>query len=260
MKIVESTDRYLELTNQNRRCLEILPFAVPFIIVGLVIIAGTVQTTTLECQRTKGNQIGCQRTTTGILGAVKDSIPGELRSVKTVTTKRAGIILGTTTGEVELTPYRASVTSSQEPIAERLNAFLNNPQQVTIRVEQDDRWIDLLESSYFLIWGAAIALYALAIPTRMSCQLDRDADRVTIDKKYLLYGHRQTILPLPTIKQAQVKELLYSIMSGGRQPLYTIDLIPFDAKKVSLSVSIESLTKCQHLVDKIDRFLCHQRS
>lgn len=94
----------------------------------------------------------------------------------------------------------------------------------------------------------------------MSCKFQQDLDRVTIDKKYLLYGDRQTVLPLSTIKQAQVRELLFSI-SSDRQPLYMLDLVTTDAKKVSLSVSSPNLSECQRLVNIIDRFVRqHQRS
>lgn len=258
MEIVEHTDRSLELTNQNRRCLWILLFAAPFIVVGLVLTAATVKVTTLECQRTEGNQIGCQRTITGILGVEKDLIPGQLQTVTTVKNSGTGVVLGTSTGEVNLASYKAFVTDSQDRTTDRLNIFLKDPQQATIRVEQDDRWINFLWCGNFVIGGVVIALYALAIPTQMRCKLDRDTDRVTINKKYLLYGDRQTVLPVSTIKQAKVRELLFSI-SGDRQPLYTIDLIPFDAKKVSLSASTQNLTKCHQIVDRIDRFLCHHQ-
>lgn len=143
MKIVEHTDRHMELANQNRRCLWGLLFAAPFAISGAIATAFTVKVTALTSQRT----------ISGILGT----------------------------------------------------------------------------------------------------------ERVTIDKKYLLYGDRQTVLPLSTIQQAEVRELLFSI-SSDRQPLYTIDLVTTDAKKVSLSVSSPNLTECQRLVNIIDRFVRQHQS
>jgi hypothetical protein len=254
VKIVEHTDRNLELINQNRQCLWGLLFATPFIVAGVILTAATVKVTTLECQRTAGNQIACQRNVSGILGTETDVIPGQLQSVKTVKASGTGVVLGTSTGTVELAPYRAFVTNTQEQTTARLNAFLKDPQQTTIRVEQDDRWINLLWYGNFIVWGVVIAIYALAIPVQMSCKFERDTDRVIMDKKYFLYGDRQTILPLSTVKNAVVRELLFSL-SGDRQPLYTIDLMPIAAKKVSLSVSNKNLLLCQQIVDKIDRFL-----
>jgi hypothetical protein len=256
MKIVEDTDQSLELTNQNRQCLWGLLFAAPFIIVGLVVTAATVKITTLECQRTEGNQIACQRIITGILGTEKDRIPGQLQTVTTVKTSGTGVVLGTSTGEVNLAPYKAFVTDSQDRTTDRLNAFLQDPQQATIRVEQDDRWINFLWCGNFMIGGVIITLFALVIPVQMRCKFERGPDRVTIDKKYLLYGDRQLILPLSTVKNALVRELLFSI-SWDRQPLYTIDLMPIAAKKVSLSVSSQNLSEYQQIVNKIDRFVRH---
>jgi hypothetical protein len=259
VKIVEHTDRYLELTNQNHQCLWGLLFATPFIVIGLILTTATVKVTTLECQRTEGNRIDCQRTISGILATEKDLIPGQLRSVTTVKTSGTGVVLRTSIGTVELAPYRTFVTSTHDRTAARLNAFLKDPQQATIRVEQDDRWTNLLWYGYFVFAGIVIGLFALAIPVQMSCKLDLDTDRVIVAKKYLLYGDRQLVLPLSTVKNALVRELLISV-SGNRQPLYTIDLIPITAKKVSLSVSSQNLSECQQIVDKIDRFVRHQRS
>ena len=140
-----------------------------------------------------------------------------------------------------------------------MNAFLRDPQQATIRVEQDDRWINFLWHGNFIIGGVISALFSLAIPVQMRCKFERDIDRVTIDKKYLLYGNRQLILPLSTVKNALVRELLFSI-SWNRQPLYTIDLMPSAVKKVSLSVSSQNLSEYQQIVNKIDRFVHHHKN
>ncbi|WP_373542617.1 hypothetical protein [Chamaesiphon sp.] len=258
VKIVKHTDRSLELANQNRRCLWGLLFATPFIIAGLIATAATVKVTTLMCQRNPSNQIDCHRTIAGIIGTETELILGHLKSVKIVKTSGTGVVLETSGGDVTLAPYKAVVADSQERTADRLNAFIKDPQQATISVAQDDRWMNLLWSGNFVGGGVVIALYALAIPLQMSCKFQRDLDRVTIAKKYLLYGNRQTVLPLSTIKHALVREILFSI-SGDRQPLYTIDLIPLDARKVSLSVSIKNLTECQRLVKIVDRLVRHHQ-
>jgi hypothetical protein len=258
MKIVEHTDRTLEITNQNRHYLWGLLFATPFVIAGSIVTAATVKVTTLTCQRNPGNQIDCQRTIAGILGTEKDLIIGSLRSVKIVKTSATGVVLETSNGDVNLAPYKAFVTDSQSRTADRLNTFLQDPQQATIRVEQDDRWINSIFGGNFIFGGIVVLLYSLAIPLQMSCKFERDTDRVTIDKKYLLYGDRQTVLPLSTIHQAKVRELLF-IVTSNRQPTYTIDLIPVATKKVSLSVNNQNLAECQQLVDEIDRFVRHHQ-
>jgi hypothetical protein len=253
MKIVESNDRSLEIVDRNHQYLWGLLLAIPFITIGSIVGAATIKVTSLECQRDR-DIIECQRSISGILGTEQERIPGRLQSVSTVTKSGVGLVLGTTTGTVELAPYRAFVTSQHFENADRIAAFLKNPQQTTIRIEQDDRWINSLWSGNFLVGGLTIALFALAIPTQISCKFDRDRDRVILDKKYLLYGDRQTMLPLSTIKQARLTELIWV---RNREPVYSIELMPIDTKKISFSVPSTNLAQYQQIVDAIEHFLHH---
>jgi hypothetical protein len=253
MKIVASSDRLLEIVDRNHQCLWGLLLAIPFITVGCMVSAATVKITTLECQRELA-RLECQRSISGILGTEKEQIPGRLESVTTVTNSGVGLVLGTTTGKVELAPYRTFVTSQHFKNAARIEAFLKDPNQTTIRVEQDDRGINILWSGNFIIGGLTIGLFALAIPIQINCTFDRDCDRVTLNKKYLIYSNRQTVLPLSTIKQARLKELLWV---RNREPFYSIELIPVTTKKISFSVPSVNLSQYQQIVDAIEHFLHH---
>jgi hypothetical protein len=194
MKIVEHTDQSLQIADQNRQCLWGLLFATPFLLTGLGLALATAKIVTLECQ------ITCQRTVTGILDTTTDRIPGQLQTATVVKAGGTGVVLGTTTGKVEMAPYRVLVTNKHQETADRLNAFLKDPQQATIRIEQDDRLGNALFFGNFLLGSLSIAILSLSIPLKMSCRFDRFNDQVTITKKYL-YGERQTILPLSTIRQ-----------------------------------------------------------
>ncbi len=251
MKVITSTDRLLEIVDRNHQYLWGLLLAIPFLTIGCIVGAATVKVTTLACQR-ELDRLECQRSISGILGTEKDRIPGRLQSIATVKTSGVGIILGTTTGKVELAPYRTFVTSQHFENAARIEAFIKDPKQTTIRIEQDDRWLNILWSGNFIIGGLTIGLFALAIPIYISCTLDRDCDRVTLNKKYLLYGNRQTVLPLSTIEQAKLKELIWV---RNREPVYNIELISIGAKKVSLSVPSTNLSHYQQIVDAIEHFL-----
>ena len=253
MKIVESNDRLLEIVDRNHQYLGGLLLAIPFIAGGLIVGTATIKVTTLECQRDR-DLIECQRSISGILGTEKDQIPGRLRSVSTVTTSGRGLVLETTNGQLELAPYRTFVTSQHFKNADRIAAFLEDPQQTTIKIEQDDRWLNILGNGGFLVAGFTLALCAVAIPIQISCRFDRAGDRITLDKKYLLYGDRQTVLPLSTIKQARLKELIWV---RSREPVYNIELIPLATKKISFSVPSTNLSQYQQIVDAIDRFFHH---
>lgn len=260
------SDRSLHVSDRNLQSLWGLLFATPFIAIGLGSIALTAKVITLECQRLESRQIECKRTVTGILGAETDNIPGNLKTVKKVRTSGRGVVLGTTEGEIELAPYRAFVKNRRsrtdapsrvDRTVDRLNAFLKDPKQAKISIEQDDRWANAFFSLNFLIGGGAIALIALAIPKQMSCKLDRNTEEAIVAKKYWLYGDRQMILPLSTIEGASLGKAPYRLNS---KTVYNIYLLQSGGKKVSLSVPSHNLPHYQKIVDVTNDFLHRQRS
>jgi hypothetical protein len=252
VKIVDKTNIFLEVLDQNHKYLWGLLLALPFTVIGLGLMAGTAKVTTLECQRATVNSIGCQRTITGVLGDEEDGISGELRSAKVAKDNGIGIVLGTTKGDVELAPYRTFVNGEHERNADRVNAFIKQPQQNTLSVQQDDRLINSVGSGGILIGGLTIGLLAMSIPVRVSCKLDRLRDRAIVDKQYLLLGNRQTVLTLSDIERAEVKE---SIFIRNRQPVYKIDLVSANAPNVSLSIPSKNLAEYEQIVEEIDRFV-----
>jgi hypothetical protein len=254
MKIVEHTDQSLHIADQNRQCLWGLLFATPFLVIGLGTAVATAKTVTLECRRANSTQVTCQRTVTGILGTTTtDRIPGQLQTANVVKAGGTGVVLGTTTGKVELAPYHVFVTNKHQETADRLNAFLKDPQQATVRVEQDDRLGNSLFIGNFLLGSLGIAIVSLGIPLKMSCRFDRPSDQVTITKKYL-YGERQTILPLSTIQQSQISRYFF-YLSVDKRNAYSLNLIQNNGKKVSLSVPSQDLERYQEIADTTNHFL-----
>jgi hypothetical protein len=256
MKIVEHTDQSLQISDQNRQCLWGLLFTVPFLLTGLGLALATAKIVTLKCQRPDSTQITCQRIVTGILGTTTDRIPGQLQTATVVKAGGAGVVLGTTTGKVELAPYHVFVTNKHQETADRLNAFLKDPQQATVRVEQDDQLGNSLFIGNFLLASLGITIVSLGIPLKMSCRFDRPHDQVTITKKYCLYGERQTVFPLSTIQQAQVgRWFLY--LSANKQKAYGLKLIQLNGQKVSLAVPSQNLELYEEIADITNIFLHH---
>jgi hypothetical protein len=255
MKIVEHTDQSLHIADQNRQCLWGLLFATPFLAIGLGMALATAKIVTLECQRPNTTQITCQRNVTGILGATTDRIPGQLQTATVVKAGGAGVVLGTTNGKVELAPYHVFVTNKHQETADRLNAFLKDPQQTTttVQVEQDDRLGNSLFIGNFILGSLGIAIASLAIPLKMSCKFDRSSNQISITKKYL-YGERQTILTLSTIQQAQVERYFFYI-SFNKSNAYNLKLIKINGAKVSLAVPGQDLEQYQKIADTICHFL-----
>jgi hypothetical protein len=256
MKVIEHTAQSLELANQNRQCLWGLLFAIPFLAIGLGMAFGTAKTVTMECQRTDSAQITCQRTVIGILGTTTDRIPGQLQTATVVKAGGTGVVLGTTSGKVELAPYHVMVTNKHQETVDRLNKFFKDPQQATVRVEQDDRLGNSLFIGNFLLASLGIVIVSLGIPLKMSCRFDRPNNQVTITKKYCLYGERQTVLPLLTIQQAQVgRWFLY--LSVNKRNAYGLKLIQINGQKVFLAVPSQNLELYQEIADIINIFLHH---
>jgi hypothetical protein len=253
MKIVEHTDQSLQIADQNRQCLWGLLFTVPFLLTGLGLALATAKIVALECQRPDSTQITCQRTVTGILGTTTDKIPGQLQTATVVKVGGTGVVLSTTIGKVELAPYHVFVTNKHQETADRLNAFLKDPQQATVRVEQDDRLGNSLFFGNFLLGSLGIAILSLRIPLKMSCRFDRPSDQVTITKKYL-YGERQTILPLSTIQQSQISRCFF-YLSVDKRNAYGLNLIRNNGRKVSLSVPSQDLERYQEIDDTTNHFL-----
>jgi hypothetical protein len=256
MKIIEQTDQFLHITDQNHKFRWGLLFATPFLLIGLVSLATVVKVIKLECQRTPGQQVTCQRNITGLLGTAKDQIPGDIQTATVVKNSGIGVVLETTTGKSELAPYRTLVTSRHNRTVDRLNSFLQNPQQATVQVEQDDRLINLLWSGNFLLGGLGAALLALAIPMQMSCRFDRSQNQVVLNKKYWLYGDRQQQLALSDIQEAQVRSLSLAL-SINRQSMYGLELVTKTDQKISFSVPSSNLSHYQEVAYAINQFLPH---
>jgi hypothetical protein len=252
MKIVEHTKQSLELADQNRQCLWGLLFAAPFLTISLGIAMATAKVVTLECQRTVVTQISCQRNVAGILGTITDQIPGQLQTAMVVKSSGTGVVLNTTSGKVELAPYRSMVMDRHYETVDRLNAFVKNSQKTNIRVEQDDRLGNSLFILNFLVGGVGVALVSLAIPLQMSCKFDQSNNQVTLNKKYLLYGNRQQVLPLAEIQQVKLNKRLYYI---NHKPVYNLKLVTVAKKNISLSVPGQDLSKYQEIVDVTNDFL-----
>jgi hypothetical protein len=252
MKIVEHTKQSLELADQNRQCLWGLLFATPFLTIGLGTAIATAKVVTLECQRTVATQITCQRKVAGILGTSTDQIPGQLQTATVVKSSGTGVVLGMTTGKVELAPYRSLVMDRHYENADRLSAFIKDSQKTNVRIEQDDRLGNSLFILNFLVGGVGVSIVSLAIPLQMSCKFDRSSNQVILDKKYLLYGKRQTVLQIADIQQAKLSKRLFYI---NHKPVYNLKLVTVAQKNVSLSVPSQDLSLYQEIIDVTNQFL-----
>jgi hypothetical protein len=250
MEIVERTDRYLTIIDRNNQSLWGLLLFLLFLNFASIVYVTSAKVTALECQRNIRDSIDCKRTISGIFGSKADDIY-DLRSVTVVQhNKSLRVILKTATGDVEAYPYGSHITNNHYQIVARLNAFIIDRYQNTLRIEQDDRLSNGLMSVNFIFWGTLVGLFRLIIPMQVLCQCDRQLDRITLDKKYLLYGDRRTVIPLSAIASIELKESGFS-----RRITYDIQLIDVDGKKTSLSVPTTDRDAYRLIVNKASNFL-----
>jgi hypothetical protein len=252
MNVVELTGQSLHLADQNRKCLQGLLLNILWLVAVFGSCFSSAKTVTLECQRNDSTQITCQRTITGISGSTTDRIPGQLQKATYNKADGLGVLLATTTGKMELVPHDIKFMNKQKETADRLNNFLKDPQQATIRVEQNN---NLLLNHPFVPFMLLAYLgnfsYFLAIPLKVSCKFDRFSDKVTITKKYL-YGERQTIWPLSTTQQAQIHQCLLYI---NHRANYQIELIQLNGKTISFAFPSHDLEQYKAIVNTTNDFL-----
>ncbi|HEY9623161.1 MAG TPA: hypothetical protein V6C78_22585 [Crinalium sp.] len=250
MHITEQTPTRLTLTDHNRQWLWGTLFGLPFMMVGLGIAVVAGNLTKLECRRTPSHQITCQRTITGLLGTKTDAILGRVIRAGVVTDHGTGVVLSTSAGQIELVNHREFVGERQIRIAADINAFINDSQQMQLRVQQDDRLEEVANGAVFFLPGIAVILAALSIPMQVFCQLDKTTGQMTLKRRYRVWGTRTATYKLTDIQQAQI------VQSPGssRHPVYVVQVELKAAKPTALSPPTRDRQQCQTIVNAIHTF------
>jgi hypothetical protein len=260
MKILTKTTHTLTLVERDWNWLALLLLSVPFVVVGLIVGIAVSNVTTLSCQRspTSGTttaKMTCERTISGILGTDRLSIREPILRALVRKTHGTGVVLFISkTPDLELVNHRMNVGPKHEQIANTINAFIQNKQQMSLVVQQDDRLEGLLGGLMFFLPGLMLATQGLLMPIKIFCELDRQVDRAIIQKHYRL-GRIQTLeLPLFSIQGVAV---LQSNLPT-RRPCYILQLQLVD--RPSIDISAPSYDRAQHqlIAAEIDRVLSSQ--
>ena len=252
MNIIEQTSTRLKLQGHDEQWLWGVLFGIPFVTVGLGIAIVTGNVTTLKCQRIKPAQISCQQTTIGLLGTQTTLIPGQLTAAYVKTAHGTGVVLHTSNiHEVKLVNYGVTVREKHSQIAAKINAFIHNPQQPGLKIQQDDRWEGFFNGVVFFLPGIGVILQSLTIPMQILCDFDKISGQMTLEKRYQLFGTFTTQKELTSVQQAQV----IHIPITTRIPWYLVQLELISAKPISLSAPTRSRQQCQIIVNTINQFL-----
>jgi hypothetical protein len=253
MNIIEQTSTKLKLEEHNQQWLWGVLLGIPHITIGFWIAVAGGNVTTLECLRTQPTQMTCERTIVGLLGTETTMIPGQVIGASVTTSSGIGVKLNTSKGQVELVNHRMFVSEKHRQIADNINAFVNNPdRQPRLKIQQDDRWEELIFGAWFFLPGFVLILYSLAIPIKVLCNFDKISGQMTLEKEYRLFGIKFTTQQkLTEIQHAKVTQLPIP----NRNPLHVVNLELTSAKAIAVSPPTRDQKQCQTIVEAINKFL-----
>ncbi len=257
MRIVEQTSTVLKLEDKNNFLSRffISLFGIPFVLGGLAVLIFFDKLTTLKCHRLEPTQVACEVIASGLFGKKITSIPaGQLQSA-TVEVNRTSdggsyrIALITKNKTIPFTFLYHSGTGKYQK-AKQINAFLNNPQQMSLKIQEDDRWLAYPLGGVFALVGGGIIFGSLMWKIPTSCIFDKSSNLVYWNKKNLFQSETRE-QRLDEIREVKVIETNYSI---NDDKIYKLVLSLRSSQQISLSIT-GSQSDLAQLAESINLFL-----
>jgi len=153
--------------------------------------------------------------------------------------------------ELELVNHRVIVGSKHEAIANQINRFIQDRQQTSLMVEQDDRLEGFLGGLTFLLPGLIVIVQGMMIPMQIFCEFNKPLDRVLIQKQYFLRGIVTTQTRLSDLKSIDVTQSSLPTKS----PAYDLQLHLKPDRPIVISSLSTDRAKLQGISNEIQRFL-----
>jgi hypothetical protein len=218
MKIVQQTPDQLTL----RKLPSLLTCLLGglFIVVALGVIFIFSDVITLACHR-DSSQAQCELVTAGLLRSSTQVL--ELEKLREARVESAvfsdRIVLLTTAGEIPLTG-RFGGWDDKAQIADYVNAFIFNPSQSDLTVQQGNRGLGYAGGLLVAAVGLLIFVPACRVTT---CTFDKARGRVTLKRQGLL-GSMTSELALRDVASVQIREAQF-ISRGKSRPGYQVILV-----------------------------------
>ena len=259
MKIVEQTPHRLRLEAEILATIVSLAFlGMPNLLFGLGIILISSPLSTLKCQRVEPTQGSCQLVNSSLLGSNETKIPlNQLQSAKVDVSKDSdgdnnyGVVLLTNSGEIPMGLETFDADETQKNAA-RINAFINNPEEISLHVQQDDHEFGYLLGGLSGLVGAGLMFGSLLYREFIvSYTFDKALDLVRL-KRQTLFHTKVTELSLREINQVDIKEKTDS--DGDKT--YSVWLNLKSGEHISLSLQgITDKQNNQKIAECIRQFL-----
>lgn len=259
MKIVEQTPHRLRLEAEILATIVSLALlGMPNLLLGLGIILISSQLSTLKCQRVEPTQGSCQLVNSSLLGSNETKIPlNQLQSAKVDVSKDSDgdniyrVVLLTNSGEIPITPGTSDAGEKQKNAA-RINAFIDNSEEISLHVQQDNHESVYLVGGIFVLVGGGLVFGSLLYREFIvSYTFDKALDLVRL-KRQTLFHTKVTELSLREINQVDIKEKTDS--DGDKT--YSVWLNLKSGEHISLSLQgITDKQNNQKIAECIRQFL-----
>jgi len=237
MKIVEQTPTRLKFQNDSfMQVLSLALFGMFFLLPGLALLLFLGKLTTLECTRLEPQQVACEHSISGLLGKQVNKIPvGELKGAEVEVIQDSDgdtyrvVLLTQTRGKLRFTDTSSSGTDKYST-ANQINDFINNSEQMSLQVQQDDCWFAYPFGGIFAFVGGSIVFCALNTKFNNIYTFDRQTRRLNLTQRGL-FSRTDREFMFHEIARAKVTESRDSdgdvthqaelvLRSGERFPLY----------------------------------------
>jgi hypothetical protein len=225
MQITEQTPTTLALqTNAGGfGCLPLL-FGVPFLVSGLAVMLLLGKLTTLDCKRVEPTQVACNLTSAGLLGKQTTSIPaGQLQGADVGVSRGDDgdtyrvILVTKTMSIIPLTGVYSSGYGGKRQKADRINAFVNDSSQMSLTIQQDDRWFAYIFGGIFTLVGGISIMSMIMVKLPRVYVFDKKSGYLYVTFRSLIQSETKQFR-LRDIQSAQVVE---STDSDGDKSLQT---------------------------------------
>ncbi len=131
-----------------------------FVLFGLMVMVLSGERATLTCQRVEPTQGSCQLVISGLFGSDEITIPlNQLQNAKleliTDTRGRGGyrVVLLTDYDKVPFISTWSHNEQEKQKKADLINAFIGNPGETSLRIQQDERWSAYSVGGFIILVG-----------------------------------------------------------------------------------------------------------
>jgi hypothetical protein len=260
LEIIERTPTTLKLEGKRNLVLfSILLGGIPFVIVGLAIIISWAKLTTLKCDRLTPTQVACELTSSSLLEEHITPIPvgefqgAELKVKESSNGTTYGVTLLTKKKDIPLSDWRSSSKKVNYKKVKEINDFISNSEQMSLRIQQDDRWFLYPFGGIFALIGSSVIVNTLMKKLDITCIFDKDADRMYLKRQNIFKKAETREEILYEIKKAQIVKK--TDKEGNK--IYNIKLILRSGDEITL-LPLDISYNPYKITQSINHFLYHQ--